>query len=219
MEHYNNKPKGYFNHARHDLISMIPKSSYSRVLEIGAGGGDTLLEIKRQKIADKIYGIELMQLPGSRQQSNSFEKFLIGDIEKMAMPFDDGYFDLIICGDVLEHLVDPWKMTEKISRLLKKGGLFLTSIPNIRVKSALVKIFLNGSFAYTSEGTFDRTHLRFFCKKDMIALVEVHGLQIEAIRRSFDFNPGSKGQILNRLTFNIFEEFLALQFLFRLRKL
>lgn len=218
MKHYIGKPSDYFSHSRRDIISMIPPGLYNNVLEIGAGGGDTLLEIKRLGLAKNIYGIELMAIPNSHQKSNEFSQFIIGNVEQMEIPFSEGFFDLIICGDVLEHLVDPWALVHRINSLLAKNGNLVTSIPNIRIKSAFYKIFLKGDFGYTPDGTFDKTHLRFFCKKNMVDMLNVKGLEIQNIKRNFDFNPNSKGKYFDLITFSLLEEFLALQFLFLLKK-
>ena len=220
MEDYKNKPSDYFSHARLDMISFIPVNSNNRILEIGAAGGDTLLEIKRRNLAKEVMGVELMSVPNSNQNSPDIEKFIVGNVEQMELPFQEEYFDVVICGDVFEHLMDPWKLVEKISRLLKKGGVLITSIPNIRIKSALLKIYVKGDFRYTKDGIFDKTHIRFFCKKNMAELLtkSTDNMEIVNIKRNFDFTPNSKGNILNKLTFSLFEEFLALQFLFAVRK-
>lgn len=43
-------------------------------------------------------------------------------------------FDVIICMEVLEHTLNPFKATEEIFRLLKKGGTLLMSTPyNFRI--------------------------------------------------------------------------------------
>jgi 2-polyprenyl-3-methyl-5-hydroxy-6-metoxy-1,4-benzoquinol methylase len=218
MKYYTEKKEDYFSHARRELISFIPKNPSNKILEIGAGGGDTLLEIKKLGLAKEVVGIELMELPGTKQNDRSIDQWIFADIEKYEFPFENETFDVIIAGDVFEHLVDPWKALRKITPLLKKGGLLITSIPNIRIKNAMFKIYFRGDFGYTAEGTFDKTHLRFFCKKNMIDMLSTEELQITEVKRDFDFKKNSRPQIINALTFNLFEEFLALQFLFSVKR-
>jgi SAM-dependent methyltransferase len=38
-------------------------------------------------------------------------------------------FDVVICTEVMEHVVDPQKLIQEISRILKPGGLLLLSAP------------------------------------------------------------------------------------------
>jgi hypothetical protein len=109
-------------------------------------------------------------------------------------------------------------VVEKITPFLKKGGVIIASIPNIRVKSALFKIFINGSFQYENTGTFDRTHMRFFCKRDMIELLSTTSLEVTTIKRSYDFVSFNKVILFDKLTLGLFEEFFALQFLLIAKK-
>lgn len=220
MEFYNQKENQYFSHARFDMISMIPKNPNNKILEIGAGGGDTLVELKRQGLASVVAGVELMQLPGTQQKHATIDHWIFGNIESCDLPFEDEHFDVILCGDVFEHLIDPWAIVAKLTSFLKIGGCLITSIPNIRIKNALFKIYFKGDFGYTSEGTFDKTHLRFFCKKNMVQMLTTESLQIVEIKRNFDLNPkNARTKFLNRITVNLFEEFLALQFLFAVKRL
>jgi hypothetical protein len=57
----------------------------------------------------------------------------------------------------------------------------MASIPNIREYKTVLKILLFGTFTYQDEGVMDRTHLRFFCKKDIISLMSADGLKITKI--------------------------------------
>ena len=220
MEFYTEKKIDYFSHPRMDLISLIPKSANNKILEIGAGGGDTLIEIKKQKLAQEVIGVELMQLPGTGQKDPSIDQWIYANIENYDLPFEKESFDVIICGDVFEHLLDPWRIVNKLTAFLKIGGSLVTSIPNIRIKNALYKIYVKGNFGYTSEGTFDKTHLRFFCKKNMMDMLTTENLQIVDIKRNFDLNPeNARTKLINNLTLNIFEEFLALQYLFSVKRI
>jgi len=215
MEFYVEKKEDYFSHPRLDIINLIPKNADNKILEIGAGGGDTLVEIKKQKLAREVIGVELMKLPGTKQSDPNIDQWIYANIENYDLPFEKESFDVIICGDVFEHLIDPWNIVNKLTPFLKIGGSLITSIPNIRIKNALYKIYFKGNFGYTTEGIFDKTHLRFFCKKNMMDMLTTENLQVVEIKRNFDLNPeNSRTKFINRLTLNLFEEFLALQFLF-----
>ncbi len=69
-------------------------------------------------------------------------------------------FDYIILGDVLEHLIDPWKIVNELKQYLKKDGYLVSSIPNIMHVSVLRNLVL-GNFTYEDSGILDKTHLRF----------------------------------------------------------
>ena len=212
MDLYKNKENKYFSNTRFDLISLLPKNKVNRLLELGAGSCDTLVEIKRLDLANEVVGVELMKLPGTNQENSLVDQLIFGDFETLENQFHAHSFDVIICGDVLEHLVDPWSVVEKLAGLLKPGGSFIVSCPNIRYYTTFVNIFMKGSFEYTDFGLFDKTHLRFFCKKDILSMLSQAGLIVESVTPAFKFYKKSKVYLLNTITFGLFEQFLALQY-------
>ena len=127
------------------------------------------------------------------------------------------YFDIIICADVLEHLADPSKCIAKISRHLKSGGRLIASIPNIREFKTLFNIAFRGDFKYEVKGgILDNTHLRFFCKKNILQLMSTDSLSPVYCKPNFLLKAvpqGRKRRLINRLTFGVFLNFLAIQYL------
>ena len=216
---YEEKDNTYYSNIRLDLLSLLPKdSSNLKVLEVGAGTGATLSYLKEQKIAAEVVGVDI---PESKVNSipSTIDKFIYGDAESLDLSEYDNYFDCIIFADVLEHLVHPKELLIKLKTLLKDEGCILISIPNIRHKKALYKIFIKGNFSYEESGLFDYTHLRFFCKKNIKQLVSDGGYEIEQMVSSLKtYNKPSSSKILNTITFRIFEEFLSVQYLVKAKK-
>ena len=213
---YEMKDYSYFQNVRHDIIKLVADGK-NKVLEIGCGNGITLVSLKKLGKADFIAGVDIVDLG----QKEILDKFVLGDIEKIEkLPFEEKFFDVIICADVLEHLVDPWKVVKNLKKFLKEDGVFIASIPNIRHYKVLFEVFVKGSFKYVDAGILDKTHLRFFCKKNMIEMFEEAGLKIEEIKSDLDFNGISlKKRIFNFLTFNKFYDFFVTQFIIKVRKL
>lgn len=182
QEHYlvkQDNTDGYFANTKTNLLELIPhRLRNGNLLEIGAAGGNTLIYAKENGYAKNIYGIELCKLENSNQTSNLFSDFIIANIEEVELPYKKETFDIILCGDVLEHLVDPYNIVRKLSYYLKDDGVFIASIPNIRKLSILYDIFIKGDFKYTEHGILDKTHLRFFTKKNMIELFENNGYTV-----------------------------------------
>jgi 2-polyprenyl-3-methyl-5-hydroxy-6-metoxy-1,4-benzoquinol methylase len=214
-ETYVEKPDYYFQITRTDLLRLLPAQTvFNHVLGVGAGGGNTLLHLKNAGIAKRVTGIELFELPGTEQQNPAIDKFIIANIEHLSAHSFGKEFDVIICGDVLEHLVDPWAVRDKLTRWLKPGGYFLASIPNIREIKTVLKILMRGTFTYEQGGIMDKTHLRFFTKKSMIELVNTGGLQVQKIVSNLAFvEESTKRRVhINNLSFKLFEEFLTRQY-------
>jgi hypothetical protein len=100
---------------------------------------------------------------------------------------------------------------------LKKGGRLIASIPNIREFKTLFRIVFLGDFKYEVKGgILDNTHLRFFCKKNILQLMSTDSLSPVYCKPNFllkEVPQGKKRRMINRLTFGLFLNFLAIQYL------
>ncbi len=182
---YDEKDTNYFSNLRKELLDLIPiENKNGELLEIGAGNGSTLLYAKKNGYAKRVFGIELCEINNSHQTSELFSGFLIGNVEIMELPYQDNQFDVIICGDVLEHLINPYELLVKLKRFLSPNGVIIASIPNIREWNSMKDIFFRGDFNYQVGGVLDKTHLRFFCKKNIKELFETNGYDIKALTSS-----------------------------------
>jgi len=208
---YEQKTTGYFTHCRTDLLELLPLGKNS-MLEVGAGSGDTLLKAKELGLATTVVGVELMPVVGGNQSHPALDRFIIGDIEKLDLDFEESSFDVILCGDVLEHLVDPWGTVKKLSRYLNPGGVFIASIPNVREIKNLIELVLHGDFKYADAGIMDRSHLRFFCKKNIHELFEQNGLRVQSVGSNLDRVQTGRKRIIDRLTFRLFHDLLVEQY-------
>ena len=124
---------------------------------------------------------------------------------------------MVLIGDVLEHLVDPWATVERLRELLKADGQIICSLPNVRNFRLLRKLVLRGDFTYESAGLMDVGHLRFFCRRNALELFERAGLRVERVAE----NMGGYGwahRLLDGLTFRLFHEFFVFQYRIVARK-
>jgi 2-polyprenyl-3-methyl-5-hydroxy-6-metoxy-1,4-benzoquinol methylase len=150
------------------MMGMIP-SGADRILEVGSAGGLTGKELKAKGVSG-VAGIEIVD-DVARSVRPYYDAFYIGDVEAMDLPYEDGHFDCILYGDVLEHLRDPWNVLRKHNRLLRTGGSIVVSIPNIRHYRIIKKLAFKGQWEYCDDGIMDRTHLRFFTLRSVREMV------------------------------------------------
>ncbi|HEY7305837.1 MAG TPA: glycosyltransferase [Bryobacteraceae bacterium] len=95
-------------------------------------------------------------------------------------------FDRILLLDVLEHLHNPSPVLRDSRRLLAQRGKLIVSVPNAVNLTVRLKV-LFGRFRYEDRGILDWSHLRFFTKKTVRALLEEHGYRIAG--RHFTIMP------------------------------
>ncbi|GMU93003.1 MAG: hypothetical protein AMXMBFR4_20610 [Candidatus Hydrogenedentota bacterium] len=169
---------GYYRSPRPELAAHVPMRA-QRILDVGCGGGEFGLALKRRG-AREVVGIEIVEraYEFARQV---LDRAILGNLEQMELPFDDEYFDCIVCGDVLEHLVDPTAALRKLARVLARDGVIVMSIPNVRFWQTVL-MHANGRWLYEDAGIMDRTHLRFFCAPDMAQMVLDAGLELVRIQ-------------------------------------
>lgn len=192
------KDAKYYANSRSDLIRHVPEGAV-RVLEIGCGIGATGAELKRFRgPGTVVVGVELC--PDAAEMAHQvLDSVFTGDVEKIELPFGKSYFDCVIYGDVLEHLIDPWRILERHKELLKPGGVIIASIPNV-AHYRVVRMLRRKEWNYQDSGIMDITHIRFFSIKTIHAMFERAGLNITKVENIISASKVRK--FLNRILFN-----------------
>ena len=203
-----NKDELYYRNKRTDLLALLPEDSQiQKVLEVGCGVGSTGYSLKQEKKAAQVFGIEINEKLKAEAEKN-LDRVIIGNIEKLELPFEKEYFDCIIFADVLEHLYDPWFVLKKIKPFLKTGGFVLASIPNVQHWSVLFDL-IRGKWEYKDEGILDNTHIRFFTKKSIVNMFGDTGFEITKIHCSM----GKMVRLINTISLCLFNNLFSFRYL------
>jgi 2-polyprenyl-3-methyl-5-hydroxy-6-metoxy-1,4-benzoquinol methylase len=160
---------------RHDAKIALLREPLGRVLDVGCARGVNA-EVLRGRGASFLAGIELDADFASDARSR-YDEVVTGSVPE-DLAWQDESFDTVLAYDVLEHLVDPWAAMRRLSELLRPGGQLHVSLPNARSKALWLPLLARGTFAYAPEGIMDVTHLRFFTRRDAVALAEGAGLSV-----------------------------------------
>ena len=153
-----------------------------KVLEVGPATG-YITEALRAR-GCQVTAIE-MDPQAAELAARFCDRMLVGDIEEidLASTFTGDQFDVVMFGDVLEHLVNPLAVLQKVRPLLRSGGYVVASIPNIAHASVRLML-LDGRFTYTDKGLLDHSHVRFFTKAGIETLFKEAGYSIRVWRRT-----------------------------------
>ncbi len=173
---YNNKPHDYFSNTREEMLHFLPTNA-KRVLDVGCGDGVFAKAVKEKNNAE-VWGIELM-VDEADKAKKILDKTFSGTCEDNIDNLPDDYFDVIYFNDVLEHLVDPYTVLERIKLKLKKQGRIISSIPNVRYHNTFMKVLFQKDWKYEDYGVMDITHLRFFTGKSIKRMYEEAGFRVE----------------------------------------
>jgi 2-polyprenyl-3-methyl-5-hydroxy-6-metoxy-1,4-benzoquinol methylase len=203
----------YYLQEKRFMFHLFP-SGLSKVLDVGCGAGRVGKALLDSGKAAELIGVELFE-PAAAEARRFYKEVHVGDIEDMSLNYDS-YFDMVVCGDVLEHLKEPDKVVKKIYRWLKPGGLIVCCVPNIRYWRVCIDLLFKGDWEYVNEGIMDQTHLRFFTTKSFKRMLINASFSID--RQDMRIANGFKQRIFNKLTFGILKEFLGFQILISARK-
>ena len=153
-----------------------------RVLDVGCATGD-LAEVLAEH-GCKVTGIEI-DPEAARQAEERCERVIVGDVARLDLgaELDEESFDVVLLGDVLEHLKDPLQTLKRLKTFLCPEGYVVASIPNVAHGSVRLSL-MQGRFRYRSLGLLDNTHLRFFTRESVEQLFKDAGLLITELRRT-----------------------------------
>lgn len=168
----------YFDRPRREILPYLPQRCL-RVLDVGCGAGATLSLVRERVAPEWIGGVEPNALAAGHAR-DLCDRLWEGGVEaaELEAEIPRGTLDLVLCLDVLEHLVDPWAEVRRLSALLGAGGRLIVSVPNIRNWKFIWRLLAKGDFHYTDAGLLDRTHLRFFTPETAVELALSGGLAL-----------------------------------------
>jgi O-antigen biosynthesis protein len=132
-----------------------------------------------------VWGVEPYE-EAAKKASEVLNRVYIGFIEDFFRNNQEEQFDVIVFGDVLEHLTDPIGVLRQSKNFLIDGGIVVASIPNI-AHFSIRAMMLEGRWEYSDLGILDRTHLKFFTRDSLIDLFSESGykvLGLSAVRLS-----------------------------------
>jgi 2-polyprenyl-3-methyl-5-hydroxy-6-metoxy-1,4-benzoquinol methylase len=202
------KPEDYYSQQRPEVLGFIPPSA-RRILDVGCGEGGFGAQVKR-KLGATVWGIELMPSIADRARER-LDRVIAGDILDQLEQLPDGYFDCITFNDVLEHLIDPYRVLRAVKLKLSPSGVVVASIPNIRFLRNLFNLVVRGDWRYEDAGILDKTHVRFFTKKSIKSMFESLGYRIIQLK-GINATPSWKVAFFNLATLGAFSDTRYLQF-------
>lgn len=145
---------------------LAPLIGMERVLDYGCGMGDAY---QRQLVgAVKNYvgaDVGALALDATRKKGLGALKI---DPDKGCVDASEGSFDGAVCSEVFEHLFDPLQAAREICRVLKPGGVLVSTVPNFGYHPwrllALLRAQVPSEPEHPKQNRFNGVHIRFFSK-------------------------------------------------------
>lgn len=163
-----------------DLVQRHAGAQRS-ILEVGCSSG--YMGKFLQEKGHRVVGVE-PNATAARQAAEVLAEVYTGGFGDFVAQLDPGHrFDVVMFGDVLEHLDDPAAALQQAATLLAEQGLIAVSIPNV-THGAIRALLLEGRWAYQDLGILDRTHLRFFSRRSFVEMCSSAGFEIVELKRT-----------------------------------
>lgn len=147
-----------------------PLSPNNKLLDVGCFKGDFLNVAKNNKW--KVYGTEISTEAINYALENYKIKIDQGTVIDIDYSFS--FFDAIVINDVIEHLPNPKECLEKISKIIKKGGILYIGTPNF---NSLSRYFFG---KYWGAVIFP-WHLQYFTVKTLSKLLKKYNFEIKEV--------------------------------------
>ena len=141
-----------------------------RILELGCSSG-YLSKFLMQDMACVVVGVDINQSV-LLQAAPYCQQTIVADLDSNAWLAEIAgqQFDVVLCADVLEHLKNPAAMLASLKPYLHQDSRLLASVPNVAHASIRLEL-LQGHFDYESLGLLDDTHLHFYTRDGLIAML------------------------------------------------
>jgi 2-polyprenyl-3-methyl-5-hydroxy-6-metoxy-1,4-benzoquinol methylase len=197
-------------HGVYENVNMKIADLYSgerSVLDIGCGTGAMGAYIKGIMPGCVVHGVDISP-DACEIAARRLDGVWCVDLDREPLPVTEIRYELVILGDLLEHLKRPDHFLADLHTRLAPGGRVILSVPNIANYSIRLRL-LAGEFRYTETGIMDKTHLRFFTMKTITGLFSECGFE-ETDRRLISRFPDCLSRLMPGL--------LAVQFIFKLQR-
>lgn len=157
------------------------KRERNRLLNLGGGTGQ--VNDLFRALGFDVYNLDIEV----ESEDNRNVKFDLNSSQKI--PFQDSFFDTIICQEVIEHIENPWKVFRESNRLLHKGGLLIVTTPNIH-SNLSKKIFTeSGYFNWFTPDTHSY-HINPIPIWEIEQAANLSGFKISNVKGSGDYYFG-----------------------------
>lgn len=182
-----------YNNIQFKLISIAENKVGCKFLDIGCNDGEFTLEFAKKIKAKEVYGVDVYA-PAMVEAKKKGILIVNADLnERLPLPSD--FFDVVLCNQVAEHLLNPDNLFEEISRVLKKGGVSYISVPNLCALHNRIFVLLgwqptviwpstkfvfgNPNRGYKLSGIASYRHLTTFSPSAFREMLEFYGLKVK----------------------------------------
>jgi len=146
----------YIDWNRFELLAK--KYNGGKLIDIGVFNSPLIIELKKAFNGSEFVGLDYSEpIVVELQRRHPEVRYITGDAR--GIPFEDGHFDYVVMGELIEHLEDPAKAIKEAMRVLREGGTLALSTPKDE----------------ETQGLISKEHLWSFKEEDIKDLLKPYG--------------------------------------------
>ncbi len=143
-----------------------------KILDIGCCNGAILKQFRDQH---ELHGVDISEFLVQKAVEVGMNA-KVHDTMRGPLPYEDGSFDAVFCGETIEHQVDTDWLILEMNRVLRVGGELVLTFPNIRTPLGIAMMLffdLPPMFA----ARYRSCHFRDFTLRTMKMVLIRHGFR------------------------------------------
>lgn len=182
-----------------DIIRRYPSHN---ILDYGCGNGLFGAYFK-EKTKCSLTGADGSSYALKKASEQGYDKtVLISDFSTMNLPFENSTFDLVICKDILEHLLNPHKVIQESHRVLCTNGNLLVHVPNHFPLIDRIKFLFNKNIDtqnyFPEADNWNYPHIRFYTFDGLLKNLKQKGFKVI---QNYSFHFARLGGFISRVPF------------------
>lgn len=187
-----------------EVLKIFSRYKFNRILDVGCGDGNFSCLLKEACKAREVYGIEISERGVELARNNGVKAYQL-NIYDEDFPFENGYFDAIFAGEIIEHLYNPDHFLEECYRLLHSEGVFVLTTRNLAsLYNRITLLFgfqpfpTSVSLRYNVGRPFEvgdevlGDHIRVFTYRAILQLLSLYNFEIIKVKGTTSVLPGNK---------------------------
>lgn len=145
------------------------------ILDVGCASGWFLSELAKKFSGTSYYGIDTYNdaiMHGKKLYKNL--KLIHADGHNI--PFHNGFFDVVICNEVLEHVMNPEKVLQEIKRVLNPKGHAIIEMDTGNILFRFAWFW----WTHVRHGVWENAHIQVFNTEKLEKLIKKNGFLIKS---------------------------------------
>lgn len=153
-----------------------------KLLSVGCSTGMIEREFINRGI--RVYGMDATDEALEKAQMNGL--IVVKSDAETSFPFENGEFDFVFAGEIIEHLLDTKKLLLEINRVLKKRGILIVTTPNLARFSDRIRFLFGKAPKHTTPiHEFLYLHIRPFTFSSLKSSLETCGFKVTGLKSTF----------------------------------